>query len=348
MSEAYRKAGVDIDAGNEAVERIKGHVARTRRPGVLGEIGGFGGLFALSGYENPVLVAATDGVGTKLKLAFMLEKHDTIGVDCVAMCVNDLIVQGAEPLFFLDYIATGRLSPDEVEAVVKGIADGCEQAGCALIGGETAEMPGMYAPGEYDVAGFSVGAVERDRLLTGKSIQPGDFLLGLASDGLHSNGYSLARRVLLGEENQKAGRLTETVPWGGRTWGEELLVPTRIYVKTFRDLASRFTVKGGAHITGGGVVENIPRMFPDGLTAEIDAGSWPVSPVFTALGQEGGLAESDLFRTFNMGIGLVLCLPPDEAEAARKRAESLGERAYLIGRVVEGAEGLRWKRGEKA
>lgn len=338
MSEAYRQAGVDIDAGNEAVERIKEHVNRTRRPEVLGGLGGFGGLFRLSGYRDPVLVAATDGVGTKLKLAFAMDRHDTIGMDCVAMCVNDLVVQGAEPLFFLDYLATGKLLPSQVEAVVKGIADGCEQAGCALIGGETAEMPGMYPAGEYDVAGFAVGAAEKEDLLTGVNIRPGDLILGLASDGLHSNGFSLARKILLKEGSE---RLSETVPWGGSNWGEVLLTPTRIYVRAFRSLMETCEVKGGAHITGGGLLENVPRMLPEGLGARIDRGSWPEPKIFQALAREGGLSEEDLYRTFNMGIGMILFLPAEQGDQAVRRAVEAGERAYVIGEVTEGG-GVTW------
>ena len=268
MSEAYRAAGVDIDKGNEAVERMKQHVARTNRPEVIGGLGGFGGLFALGSYEAPVLVAATDGVGTKLKVAFAMNRHDTIGIDCVAMCVNDIVVQGAEPLFFLDYLATGKLEPEQAEAVVKGVAEGCLKAGCALIGGETAEMPGMYAPEEYDIAGFCVGAVERKDLITGERIRPGDVIIGLASSGLHSNGYSLARHVLLEDRWE---RINERAAGDDRTLGEVLLTPTRIYVSIFRSLMKKFDIKGGAHITGGGLLENIPRILPQGCHA--DAGS---------------------------------------------------------------------------
>ncbi|MFD1434467.1 phosphoribosylformylglycinamidine cyclo-ligase [Kroppenstedtia eburnea] len=344
MSEAYRQAGVDIDAGNEAVERIKGHVDRTRRPEVIGGLGGFGGLFRLSGYRKPVLVAATDGVGTKLKLAFAMDRHDTIGMDCVAMCVNDLVVQGAEPLFFLDYLATGKLLPDQAEAVVKGIADGCEQAGCALIGGETAEMPGMYPAGEYDVAGFAVGAVEQDHLLTGENIRPGDLVLGLASDGLHSNGFSLARKILLPDGPQRLG---EQVPWGGSTWGDALLAPTRIYVRAFRALMEDCEVKGGAHITGGGLTENVPRMLPSGCGVRLDRGSWPQPEIFRALAREGGLSEEDLYRTFNMGIGMVLFVPGDQAEQALRTAAEAGERAYVIGEVIPGS-GVTWSGRDSA
>ncbi|SFS75353.1 phosphoribosylformylglycinamidine cyclo-ligase [Marininema halotolerans] len=345
MSEAYRQAGVDIDAGNEAVEGIKKHVARTNRPEVLGGLGGFGGMFALKGYKEPVLIAATDGVGTKLKLAFITDRHDSIGIDCVAMCVNDLIVQGAEPLFFLDYVGTGKLSPTQVEQIVKGIADGCQEAGCALIGGETAELPGMYAKGEYDVAGFSVGAVERDQLLDGRTIQPGDALIGLASNGLHSNGFSLVRRVLLGDEEEHIHRLHESVPWGEHTWSDELLTPTRIYVRSFHQLIKQFTVKGAAHITGGGLVENVPRMLPKGLCAQVWEGSWEIPAVFKVIKEQGSLKDEDLYRTFNMGIGMVLCLPWEEAEAACEAASALGEKATLMGRVSEGEEPFMWSGG---
>ncbi|MBN2908240.1 phosphoribosylformylglycinamidine cyclo-ligase [Polycladomyces sp. WAk] len=339
MSDAYRAAGVDIDAGNETVERIKSHVKRTMRPEVIGGLGGFGGLFSLPSYRNPVLVSSTDGVGTKLKIAFAMEKHDTIGIDCVAMCVNDVVVQGAEPLFFLDYLATGKLNPAQAEAIVKGIADGCQEAGCALIGGETAEMPGMYGAGEYDVAGFCVGAVERDRLLTGENIVPGDVLIGLASSGIHSNGFSLVRKVLL-EGNPD--RLHDTVPWGGATVGEVLLTPTKIYVRPFLELMKQFEVKAGAHITGGGLIENVPRVLPKGYRAEIDRSAWEVPPVLEWIVREGRLSETDAYRTFNMGIGMVVILPADQAEEALSVLREMGETAHLIGRIAEGAGGIRW------
>lgn len=344
MSEAYRAAGVDIDKGNEAVERMKAHVRRTSRPEVLGSLGGFGGLFALSAYRDPVLVAATDGVGTKLKVAFAMDRHDTIGIDCVAMCVNDIVVQGAEPLFFLDYLATGKLEPEQAEAVVKGVADGCLEAGCSLIGGETAEMPGMYAKEEYDIAGFSVGVVERDHLLTGSTIRPGDVILGLASSGLHSNGFSLARQVLL---EGRMERIHEKVEGDNRTLGEVLLTPTRIYVQTFRSLMKQFVVKGGAHITGGGLLENVPRMLPAGCHAKIDRKSWPIPPIFEQIRREGNLPLSDLYRTFNMGIGMVVFVPAEQGEAARSFAEASGEQAWLIGQVVEGERGCTWIGGEE-
>lgn len=332
MSEAYRQAGVNIEAGYETVERIKRHVARTERPGVLSGLGAFGGLFALpTGYREPVLVSGTDGVGTKLKLAFATSRHDTIGIDCVAMCVNDVVVQGAEPLFFLDYLATGQLHPRQAEAVVKGIADGCEQAGCALIGGETAEMPGMYGDGEYDVAGFCVGIVERANIVTGQKVRAGDVLIGLASSGLHSNGFSLVRRLLVDPDPE---RLKRTVPWSEQSWGEVLLTPTRIYVKSVLSLIEQFTIHGMAHITGGGFYENIPRMLPAGTAATIKWGMWPVPDIFTVLRQEGDLSLQEMASMFNMGIGFVLAVPEQEAAAVIKRAIELGERAYRIGNVV--------------
>jgi phosphoribosylformylglycinamidine cyclo-ligase len=339
MSEAYKAAGVDIDAGNETVERIRAHVKRTYRPEVLGDVGGFGGMFALGRYQNPVLVSATDGVGTKLKVAFALGRHDTIGIDCVAMCVNDIVVQGAEPLFFLDYLATGKLHPEQAEAVVKGIADGCEQAGCALIGGETAEMPGMYAAGEYDVAGFCVGVVERDRVLTGENIQAGDVLIGFASNGLHSNGYSLARKVLLDDRKADFDKL---VPGSEQTLGEAMLAPTRIYVRTFLELLKNFHVKGGAHITGGGLVENVPRMLPEGIQAAVDIRSWEIPAIFRWIQELGKISTKDMVRTFNMGIGMVIAVPAEEAEAVVQAAKVLGEKVFIIGKTVEGNNGFSW------
>lgn len=329
MSEAYKQAGVNIDAGAETVERIRAHVKRTYRPEVLGDIGGFGGLFALGKYRNPVLVSATDGVGTKLKLAFATGLHDTIGVDCVAMCVNDLVVQGAEPLFFLDYLATGKLLPEQAEAVVKGIADGCVEAGCALVGGETAEMPGMYASGEYDIAGFCVGVVERDRLITGETIQTGDVLIGLASTGLHSNGFSLARHILFANE-MDTGK------------ARELLTPTRIYVKSILTLMDEFTVKGAAHITGGGLIENVPRMLPDNVTAQIDSDQWEVPDIFSEIKDIGEVSNEDMFRTFNMGVGMVVCVPAIEAMRVMERATELGETVYRIGEIVPGTAKFQW------
>ncbi|HEY8342752.1 MAG TPA: phosphoribosylformylglycinamidine cyclo-ligase [Calditerricola sp.] len=339
MSEAYKRAGVDLAAGYEAVRRIKVHVRRTYRPEVLGDIGGFGALFQLdvSRYRQPVLVAGADGVGTKLKIAFATGRHDTIGIDCVAMCANDVVVQGAEPLFFLDYLACGRLDPDQVEAIVKGLADGCAQAGCALVGGETAEMPGFYPPGEYDLAGFCVGVVERDRLVDGSRIRAGDVLVGLASTGLHSNGFSLVRKVLLEEQGLA---LDAYVPALGRTLGEELLEPTAIYVKVVLALRTRFDLRGMAHITGGGFVENVPRILPPGMRAEIDWGAWPVLPIFTLIEEAGRISRQDMVRTFNMGIGMVLVVPEDEADDVVRAAAETGQRAFCIGRVGRGEGGV--------
>jgi phosphoribosylformylglycinamidine cyclo-ligase len=343
MSQAYKAAGVDIQAGNETVKRIKKHVQRTMRPEVLGNIGGFGGLFALKPYEEPVLVSATDGVGTKLLIAMMMDKHDTVGVDCVAMCVNDIIVQGAEPLFFLDYLATGRLLPEQAEQVIKGIADGCEQAGCALIGGETAEMPGMYSSGEYDIAGFAVGVAEKKDLLPRKDIQEGDVLIGLASSGLHSNGFSLVRKVLLQDRKHS---LHEEIPALGQTLGEELLTPTRIYVKTIWTLLREFTIKGMAHITGGGFVENIPRVLPEGACAVIDRSSWEIPPIFSLIQKEGAIDIEEMYQTFNMGIGMVLIVPEEEAKAVLQAAGQLGEKAWVIGNIGSGTQPVRWAGGD--
>lgn len=342
MSEAYKRAGVDIHAGYEAVERIKKHVQRTFRPEVLTGLGSFGALFELpvQNYRQPVLVSGTDGVGTKLKLAFQLDKHDSIGIDAVAMCVNDVVVQGAEPLFFLDYLACGTLRPEQVEQVVKGIADGCEQAGCALIGGETAEMPGFYSNGEYDVAGFTVGIVEKEKLVTGAQIAEGDVLIGLPSSGLHSNGFSLVRKLLLDQEQLDLDtpyeQLIDCPEHHGKTLGEVLLAPTRIYVKPIKHLLQHVAIQGMAHITGGGFVENIPRMLPQSCTAEIDVGSWPVPSIFRLLQQKGTLSEQDLFSTFNMGIGLVLAVKNEQTSETLRLLEEVGEKAYVMGRIKQG------------
>jgi phosphoribosylformylglycinamidine cyclo-ligase len=335
MSISYKDAGVNIEAGYEAVSRMKKHVERTKRNGVLSSIGGFGGMFDLSSLnlKEPVLVSGTDGVGTKLMLAFMMDQHDTIGIDAVAMCVNDIVVQGAEPLFFLDYIACGKAKPEKIEAIVKGISDGCEQAGCALVGGETAEMPGMYEDEEYDLAGFTVGAVEKSNIITGETIQPGDCLIGLSSSGLHSNGYSLVRKILL----EKAGySLHDKVEGLDGVMGEELLKPTRIYVKPILHVLKEHSIKGMAHITGGGFIENIPRMLPEGCAAEIDFGSWPIPAIFNVLQREGELAQEEMFNVFNMGIGMVLAVDEAELVPVIKSLESQGEKAYIIGRVKEG------------
>ncbi|HBI05388.1 MAG TPA: phosphoribosylformylglycinamidine cyclo-ligase [Paenibacillaceae bacterium] len=335
MSDAYKRAGVDIDAGNEAVERMKKHVRRTFRPEVLTDLGGFGALFGLDiqKYKKPVLVSGTDGVGTKLKIAFMMDQHDTIGIDAVAMCVNDIVVQGAEPLFFLDYLACGKVFPEKIEALVKGIADGCEQSGCALIGGETAEMPGMYDEDEYDIAGFSVGVVDADKIIDGKSVSEGDVLIGLASSGVHSNGFSLVRKVLLEDAGMD---LKETVEQLGGTLGDTLLTPTRLYVKPCLKLMEDVKVKGFVHITGGGFYDNIPRILPEGTTASIDNGSWPVLPIFQLIAEKGNIPDKDLFRTFNMGIGMIAIVAEKDAEAAMASLQTAGEQAYKIGRIVAG------------
>ncbi|MBS4206140.1 phosphoribosylformylglycinamidine cyclo-ligase [Lederbergia citrea] len=340
MANAYRKAGVDIEAGYEAVEKIKKHTKRTMRTGVMGQLGGFGGAFDLSelNLREPVLVSGTDGVGTKLKLAFMMDKHDTIGVDCVAMCVNDIVVQGAEPIYFLDYVALGKAVPDKIEQIVSGIADGCEQAGCALIGGETAEMPGLYEEDEYDLAGFSVGACEKSQLITGDAIQEGDVLIGLASSGIHSNGYSLVRKIFLKDQGFK---LDAQLPELTGKLGEELLKPTRIYVKQIMAALQEFEIKGMSHITGGGFIENIPRMLPDGFGAEVEAGSWPILPIFQALEKYGELNRDEMYNIFNMGIGFVVAVNASDAEDAIRFFIEQGEKAYKIGSVVKG-EGVQF------
>ncbi len=333
----YKDAGVDIDAGNQFVNLIKPLVKATSRPEVLTDIGGFGGLFSLnsSKYKRPTLVAATDGVGTKLKLAFLMDKHDSVGIDLVAMCVNDVIVQGAEPLFFLDYLATGKLAPDAAFEIVKGIAEGCKQAGCALLGGETAEMPGMYGGGEYDLAGFTVGVVDNDNIIDGSSITKGDQVIGIASSGLHSNGYSLARKIFL-EEMQL--NLHDTPAELEQSLGDELLTPTRIYVKSILNLIRDFTIKGIAHITGGGLLENLPRVLPQHCKAVIDRGSWEKPIIFEMLRDGGNIPEDEMFRTFNYGIGMTLVVPPTEVEDIVGRLAGLGERAYLIGEIAEADE----------
>jgi phosphoribosylformylglycinamidine cyclo-ligase len=338
MSEYYKAAGVDIDAGNEAVKLMKQHVARTMRPEVKTDLGGFGGLFALAGkYEKPILVAGTDGVGTKLKIAIEMDQHDTVGIDLVAMSVNDIVVQGAEPLFFLDYIATGKLIPEQVEQIVAGIADGCVQAGCALIGGETAEMAGMYADGEYDLAGFAVGVVEEDRVVTGASIESGNVIVGLASNGVHSNGYSLVRHLLFTKHDY---HINAYVPSLDNTLGTELLKPTRIYVKPVLELLKRFNIKGMAHITGGGFIENIPRILPENLQAKIKLGSWEVPKIFKLLAELGEMDDYNLYRTFNMGIGYIIVVNKDEANEVVQLANELGETATIIGKITKGEKGV--------
>ncbi|HHW39870.1 MAG TPA: phosphoribosylformylglycinamidine cyclo-ligase [Syntrophomonadaceae bacterium] len=337
---SYKDAGVDIDAGNRAVELLKRHTASTRRPEVLGGIGGFSGLFALDlkKYREPVLVSGTDGVGTKLKIAQMMDKHDTVGIDLVAMCVNDICVCGAEPLFFLDYLACGKLVPELVAEIVGGIAAGCREAGCALIGGETAEMPGFYREGEYDLAGFAVGVVDRQRIWDGGAVEVGDALLGLPSTGVHSNGYSLVRRVLL----ERCGYRVDTViPDLGSTLGEELLKPTRIYAKTVLMLRERFgaggAVRAAAHITGGGLTENIPRVLPSGCGVIIRRESWPVPAIFEVIRSRGEIELDEMYRVFNMGIGFVLIVEQEAAGEVLQALQEVGETAYLIGEVCPGS-----------
>ncbi|MFH0396295.1 phosphoribosylformylglycinamidine cyclo-ligase [Streptococcus sp. A34] len=325
---AYAQSGVDVEAGYEVVERIKKHVARTERLGVMGALGGFGGMFDLTKLDvkEPVLVSGTDGVGTKLMLAIQYDKHDTIGQDCVAMCVNDIIAAGAEPLYFLDYIATGKNEPAKLEQVVAGVAEGCVQAGCGLIGGETAEMPGMYGEDDYDLAGFAVGIAEKSQIIDGSKVQEGDILLGLASSGIHSNGYSLVRRVFADVSGDAL--LPEL---NGRALKEVLLEPTRIYVQQVLPLVKAGLVNGIAHITGGGFIENIPRMFADNLAAEIEEDKIPVLPIFTALETYGQIKHEEMFEIFNMGIGLVLAVSPEQVEKVR---ELVGEEVYEIGRII--------------
>lgn len=334
MGNTYRDAGVNIEAGYEAVERIKKHAVRTNRLGVFGQLGSFGGVFDLSALNlnEPVLVSGTDGVGTKLKLAFQMDQHDTIGIDCVAMCVNDIVVQGAEPLYFLDYIACGKAIPEKIEAVVKGIADGCEQAGCALIGGETAEMPGLYDVNEYDLAGFSVGACEKSELITGELIQENDVLIGLSSSGIHSNGYSLVRKIFF-EDHQLS--IDEKLPELEEALGTELITPTKIYVKPILEAMAKFKIKGMAHITGGGFIENIPRMLPSGLGAEIQLGTWPILPIFKTLKKYGEITQEEMFNTFNMGIGFVIAVDSSIVDAALNFFNTQGEQAYQIGKITK-------------
>ena len=326
---SYKDAGVDINAGNELVERIKPHVKRTTRPEVIGGLGGFGALCALPGkYKEPILVSGTDGVGTKLRLAIDLKKHDTIGIDLVAMCVNDLVVQGAEPLFFLDYYATGKLEVDVASDVVKGIAEGCIQSGCALVGGETAEMPGMYHAGDYDLAGFCVGVVEKAKIIDGSKVQAGDALIALGSSGPHSNGYSLIRKVI-----DVAGVNPATEQLAGKALGDQLLAPTKIYVKSVLELIEKVDVHAIAHLTGGGFWENIPRVLPDNTKAVIDEKSWEWQPVFKWLQEKGNIDSYEMYRTFNCGVGMVIALPQADVEKALNLLRQAGENAWLIGQI---------------
>lgn len=331
----YRDAGVDIDAGNESVSLIKDAVRATYRSEVMGDLGGFGGLFALNtkDYKEPVLVSGTDGVGTKLRLAFLLNKHDTIGQDAVAMCVNDILVQGAEPLFFLDYLAVGKLEPMQVAEVVTGVARACKESGCALIGGETAEMAGFYPIGEYDIAGFSVGVAERSKLITPARVKAGDVLLGLPSSGVHSNGYSLVRKIVFERKGFKGDEYIEEL---GQTIGEELLTPTRLYPRICLPLIREFDIHGMVHITGGGFYENIPRALPDHMGAEVNGAAWTIPPVFRLLQEWGNVDWTEMYRTFNMGIGMVLIVSSDEADRITARLNAQNETVYHIGRVTEG------------
>lgn len=334
MAKAYEQAGVNIEAGYEAVQRMKKHVQKTMRPGVLGGLGGFGGMFDLStlNLKEPVLVSGTDGVGTKLMLAFMMDRHDTIGIDAVAMCVNDIVVQGAEPIYFLDYIACGKADPAKIEAIVKGVADGCEQAGCALVGGETAEMPGMYSEEEYDLAGFAVGACEKSSIITGQDIKAGDVLIGLASSGIHSNGYSLVRKIFFQDAKMNVNDHVEEL---GSTLGEELLKPTKIYVKPILEALKKFSLKGLAHITGGGFIENIPRMLPEGLGAKLSEENWEVPAVFNLMQSLGNLDRLDMYNTFNMGTGMVIAVDEKDAQAVIDHFNAAGEKAYAMGTVTD-------------
>lgn len=338
MSIDYKSAGVDVEAGYKAVELMKKHVKTTMRDEVVTDIGGFGGLFSLAQMkmDEPILVSGTDGVGTKLKIAFELDRHNTIGIDAVAMCVNDIICAGAEPLFFLDYIACGKNFPEKIATIVGGIAEGCRQSGAALIGGETAEMPGFYPVDEYDLAGFSVGIVDKKDMIDGTDVKEGDVLIGLASSGIHSNGYSLVRKLF----NPTKEKLAVEVDGLEGTLGEALLTPTKIYVKTIKAMKNAVKLKAVSHITGGGFYENIPRMLPEATYAEVKVGSWPVLPIFNAMQTIGDLSRDVMYGTFNMGIGMIVAVAAEDAEAAIKSVEALGEKAYNIGRVKTGKEGV--------
>jgi phosphoribosylformylglycinamidine cyclo-ligase len=339
MSEAYKNAGVDVHAGYEAVRRIKPLAERTHIPGVLAGLGGFGGCFELpKGYDEPVLVSGTDGVGTKLKLAFMTGRHNTVGIDAVAMCVNDIVCQGAKPLYFLDYIATSKIDPALIEAIIDGVSEGCMQSGCALIGGETAEMAGMYQDGEYDIAGFAVGIAEKSKVITGQRVEAGDALIGVASSGVHSNGFALIRKIVFDMQKLSADSY---VPELGKTIGDELLTPTKLYARLLGGLTGRFDIRGAANITGGGWIENIPRLLGSNASVRLvmDANAVPVPPVFTLLQKWGGISNRDMYNTFNMGVGLVLAVPAAQANDVILAAEALGEKAYVAGSVEAGAGG---------
>lgn len=335
----YKEAGVDVEAGYKAVDLMKFHVKKTMRPEVIADIGGFGGLFSLEGmnYEKPVLVSGTDGVGTKLKIAFLMDKHDTVGIDCVAMCANDVACSGAQPLFFLDYIALGKLIPEKVEQIVKGVADGCIQAGCALIGGETAEMPGFYPVDEYDLAGFAVGIIDQKQLITGANVKPGDALIGIASSGIHSNGYSLVRKVFR-MQRETLDTYYESL---GKTLGEVLLTPTKIYVKALKALKQGgVKIKACSHITGGGFYENIPRMLPEGIEARIKKDSYEIPPIFKMLSTDGDIEEKIMYNTYNMGIGMMIAVGSKEADKAIQLIEAAGEKAFIVGETVSGTKGV--------
>ena len=336
----YKKAGVDIEAGYRSVELMKKHVMETMRPEVLTNIGGFSGAFSIKKFkemENPTLVSGTDGVGTKLKLAFLMDQHDTVGIDCVAMCVNDIACAGGEPLFFLDYIACGKNVPEKIASIVSGVAEGCKQAGAALIGGETAEMPGFYPEDEYDLAGFAVGIVDEKDLITGADIREGDILVGIASSGVHSNGYSLVRKVFPMEKEALSQYREEL----GKTLGEALITPTKIYVKALKAVKEAgITIKGCSHITGGGFYENVPRMLPEGVRALIRKDSYPVPSIFGLLAKEGDIEEKVMYNTYNMGIGMMLALDPEDADAALKALEAAGEKAWILGEIRKGDKGV--------
>ncbi len=336
-SDVYAASGVDITAGYKAVELMKTHIARTMTKGVCSDIGGFGGLFELDleGIKKPVLVSGTDGVGTKLKLAFIMDKHDTVGIDCVAMCVNDIICAGAKPLLFLDYIACGKNYPEKIAQIVKGVAEGCVQAGAALIGGETAEMPGFYPVDEYDLAGFSTGVVDKDQIIDHSTMCEGDVIIALASSGVHSNGFSLVRKVL---DVENADIKTPLEELGGKSIGETLLTPTKIYVKSVLELLKNVKVKGISHITGGGFYENIPRSIPDGLCAKIDKSKVKVLPIFDVIAKTGNIPERDMFNTYNMGVGMSIVVPADQVEASLNILNANGEEAYVIGCIVKGED----------
>ncbi len=337
----YKKSGVNIEEGDRFVDLISPMVKQTFRPEVMTDLGQFSALFRLdmNKYKNPVMVSGTDGVGTKLKIAFLMDKHKTIGIDLVAMCVNDILTSGAEPLFFLDYFATGILKPEKAAEVIEGIVEGCKQAGCSLVGGETAEMPGFYKEGEYDLSGFAVGVVDEQRIINGSNIKEGDVLVGLASSGLHSNGYSLVRKLFVDIKNMDMNAYIENI---GTSLGEELLKPTRIYVKAYNALKEKINVKGMAHITGGGITGNLPRIFPEGVSASVKEGSWPVPPIFNLIKDLGNVPEDDMKRTFNMGIGYAIVVPESESRNAVSILKNTGFDSYIIGNIVKGGKGIKY------